>query len=219
MERLAALSDESGVPLHLALIPAQATPALADWIADRPDTIPLIHGWSHDNHAPEGAKKAEFGQPRAEAAADLRRARDRLRALFGARLAPVFVPPWNRFDASLPPVLTALGLRALSAFTPRAAPQAAPGLARINTHVDPIDWRGTRDLIAPGTLIAQTAGLLRERREGCADNAEPFGLLTHHLAHDALVWDFCRQYLLEMRAGPTALWRADRDLPAREDTT
>ena len=69
--------------------------------------------------------------------------------VFGQAASPVFVPPWNRIAPALLPRLRALGFRGLSTFrrSPRRA-QPAPGLAQINTHLDPIDWRGGRGLAA-----------------------------------------------------------------------
>lgn len=207
---LAALSDLTGIPVHLAVIPAHVSPTLADLLATQPDLIPVVHGWAHENHAPEGQKKAEFGahRPLPEMAAQARDGLDRLRALFGAALRPMFVPPWNRIAPEMIQTLPALGYRMISTFTPRQAAVAAPGLVRINTHLDPIDWRGSRSLADPDRLIAQMAQQLADRREGRADAAEPYGLLTHHLVHDAAIRDFTTALLTRLRAGPVRLWTA-----------
>ena len=84
-----------------------------------------------------------------------------------------------------------------------------PGLVQINTHIDPIFWRGTRGLVPPDTLVAQTVSLLRDRRQGRADRDEPLGYLTHHLVHDADIWEFSRQFLTELGNGPVDLYRHD----------
>lgn len=208
--RLAALSGQLRLPVHLAVIPAAAEPALAQVVAAHPQLIPVVHGWAHRNHAPEGAKKAEFGdhrppdRMRAEARAGLQRLRD----LFGAALRPMFVPPWNRVAPGLVPALPDLGFAMLSTFTPRKAAEAAPGLAQINTHLDPIDWRGSRSLADPATLIAQIAAQLADRRLGHTDRDEPYGILTHHLVHDAAIWDFTAALLGRLMAGPTRPWTA-----------
>ena len=70
----------------------------------------------------------------------------------------------------------------------------------MNTHLDPIDWRGTRGLVAPDQLVARTVDLLRDRRLARADNAEPFGYLTHHLVHDDAIWDFTASLISRLLA-------------------
>ena len=216
LDRLSDLATRAGVPVHLAIIPAHARPCLAEALADRPHLIPLVHGWAHDDHAAPGDKKAEFGESRPLQArlADARRGLNRLTALLPRPPARVFVPPWNRIGPDMAAALPPLGFAALSTFTPRRAPWAAPGLAQINTHLDPIDWRGTRSLADPQALIAQVARQLADRRTGLADNDEPYGLPTHHLVHDAAIWDFTEKLLDHLRAGPVRLWSACQDLPS-----
>ncbi len=206
---LAELSTRAGVPVHLAVVPQHATQELAVHLA--PCFVPVVHGWAHQSHTPEGVKNAEFGQGRSRAAAcqDLADAMTRMQDLFGARLAPMFVPPWNRIDADLLPELAALGYDAVSTYLPRKSALAAPGLQQINTHLDPVAWRGSRSLVAPEVLIERLTGLLCARRTGAADNTEPFGYLTHHLVHDVEIWEFSRQFLHEMGDGPVMLYRHD----------
>ncbi|TCL01513.1 hypothetical protein BXY66_2828 [Shimia isoporae] len=208
LDRLESISESTGVPVHLAVIPRDATQALAARISSC--FVPVVHGWGHANHQLEG-KKAEFGSGRdADAArADLEQAITRLRTLFGDRLAPMFVPPWNRFDTALLPLLAELGFDALSTYLPRKAAEPMLGITQINTHVDPIFWRGTRSLVSAEDLVAQTVALLQARRLGMQDNAEPLGYLTHHLVHDADIWNFSQQFMQEMRDGPVRLYRHD----------
>ncbi|GAA6165749.1 polysaccharide deacetylase family protein [Pelagimonas sp. KU-00592-HH] len=212
LDRMHEMSRALGVPVHLAVIPKTARPELATYVDGRQNLIPVIHGWAHENHAPPEAKKVEFGATRRpeDARADLQNALARLQGLFGARLAPMFVPPWNRIAPDLMPALAAIGYTAISTYTPRKAVEPAPGVVQINTHIDPIFWRGTRGLVAPETLVAQTVQLLQDRRNGNTDAAEPLGYLTHHLVHDADIWDFTRQFLSEMQSGPITLYRHDQ---------
>ena len=201
LDRLERLSDATGVTVHLAVIPRNATAALASRLADSRAFVPLVHGWQHVSHAPPDAKKAEFGQPRADGATELASSLTRMQDLFGDRMLPVFVPPWNRIDPAYLPELAALGYRGLSTYLPRAQAQPYPGLVQINTHIDPIAWRSTRDLIDPQTLIDATAAHITARTSGDADNTEPLGLLTHHLVHSDAVWSFCEQLLKELLDG------------------
>jgi len=210
LDRLTALATEVGLPVHLAIIPARAAPALAEVVAAHPRLIPVVHGWAHENHAPEGAKKAEFGahRPLPDMACQARDGLLRLRALIGPAVQPMFVPPWNRIAPELLPALPGLGYRMISTFTPRKSALVAPGLVQINTHLDPIDWRGSRSLADPGALIAQLAAQLADRRDGHTDSTEPYGVLTHHLVHDAAIWGFTRALLSRLCAGPVTPWTA-----------
>lgn len=208
LDRLSAMSDKLGVPVHLAIIPRDAEDGLVEYVSSRPNLIPVVHGWAHKNHAPTGEKKSEFRlhRPLSEIVQDAQSGASRMRALFADQLCPMFVPPWNRIAPEVVKELPAAGYRILSTATPRPSPQVAPGLDQINTHLDPIDWRGTRGLAAPETLIAKTAQLLRNRREGRADNAEPFGILTHHLVHDEDIWAFTHDLLHRLMKGPGFVW-------------
>jgi len=220
LNRLAALAEAVEMPLHLAVIPARAEPALVDTVAAHPRLIPVVHGWAHVSHAPAGEKKAEFGahRPLPAMAREARDGHSRLRALFGPALRPMFVPPWNRIAPELLPALPGLGYAMISTFTPRKSAEPAPGLPQVNTHLDPIDWRGGRSLADADGLIAQIAAQLADRRAGHTDNDEPYGLLTHHLVHDAAIWDFTEALLARLRAGPVRPWAAPAH-PDRKDTT
>lgn len=219
LARLGDLARSLDLPVHLAVIPKGATQALADHLLVTPRLIPVVHGWAHVSHAPADSKKAEFGdhRPLATMAAEAAQGLARLSDLFEGRLQRMFVPPWNRIAPQMAGELAGIGYLALSAFTPRKAPFAAPRLARINTHLDPIAWKAGRGLIDPDLLIGQVAQQLRDRRTGHADNQEPYGILTHHLVHDKATWDFTGALLSRLLAGPTHRWRLGA--PTRKDTT
>lgn len=183
LDRLLTLTRHYGVPVTLAIIPARAGESLAAHLEGAGHAFPAVHGWSHDNHAPPSEKKQELGphRPRLAITGDLARARARLCELFGDRLVPLLVPPWNRIDPGLLPELPSLGFAALSGFGPE--PDAAP-LPIANTHVDLIDWRGGRRCRDHAALVEDLTGALRRRR------GRPVGLLTHHLVHDENAWQF-----------------------------
>lgn len=208
LDRLTSLSQKLGLPVHLAVIPQDATAALARYVASHPVLIPVVHGWAHQNHAAKGDKKCEFppGRPIDDMLAEIEQGLTRLRDLFGQDLQGMFVPPWNRITPELLPWMAGAGFTALSTFTPRRHAKAAPGLAQINTHLDPIDWKGSRSLVDPGRLIAQVTQQLRNRREDKADNGEPYGILTHHLVHDAAIWDFTEALISRLMRGPGVVW-------------
>jgi hypothetical protein len=208
LDRLGALAQALGVSVHLAVIPKDATQALAEHISATPQLIPIVPGWAHLSHASPGDKHAEFGahRPLAALRGDAKAGIARLSDLFGPRLTPVFVPPWNRIAPQIIADLPTLGYTALSTFTPRPAPMSAPGLAQINTHLDPIAWKTGRGLADPDTLIAQLVRQLEDRRLERADNDEPYGILTHHLVHDDAIWHFTEALLTRLITGPTRLW-------------
>ena len=192
LERLLALHHRQGVPLALATIPKGADSALADRLELHPGIAVLQHGYAHENHAGEGERAIELGgqRRRDRIGAELGKGRDRLRALFGARLLPVIVPPWNRIAPEILPDLSPLGFRALSRFAPRARREAVAGLLETNCHVDLIDWRGGRRFRGEARTLDQLCIHLQARRDGRADAAEASGILTHHLVHDEDCWRF-----------------------------
>ncbi|CUK13048.1 putative glycosyl transferase [Ruegeria denitrificans] len=208
LEKLSELSRSLDLPVHLAIIPRDADAGLVDYVAQQPTLIPVVHGWAHQNLAPPDEKKSEFRlhRPLADITADAQSGLNRLRTLFGDRLCPMFVPPWNRIAPEVVRELPDLGYCIVSTATPRKKREPAPGLEQINTHLDPIDWRGSRRLVAADKLISQTTDLLRDRREARADITEPFGVLTHHLVHDQDIWTFTQELLSRLLDGPGIAW-------------
>lgn len=201
LDRLLDLGRHHGIPIALAVIPQGATAALARRLAGT-NTDVLVHGLAHQNHAPRGVKKQELGfRPAGEAADALRTALEQMRGLFGPRLLPVLVPPWNRIDAALLPLLPAAGFSGLSTYGMRPAASPAPGLVQVNTHVDPVDWKGGGGLVHPAALLASLA----ERIDAIVDGrhrAEPIGLLTHHLVHDPWLWHWIDRFVARLCASP-----------------
>lgn len=211
LDRLLEMSDKLGLPVHLAVIPARIDADLAACLRDDQRLIPVVHGWEHANHAPVGARKAEFGahRPLPVMFGETVMARRRLAEVLGTEPASMFVPPWNRIAPDLLPHLREAGFSMVSTFGPRTATQAAPGLLRVNTHVDAIDWRGSRSVVDPDTLIARTAAQLADRRMGRADPDEPYGILTHHLVHDDAIWSLTGLILQRLTRGPVRVWTAN----------
>lgn len=208
LDRLLALHRSSGVPLALAIIPAQAEAGLPARLQSEPGIAALQHGYAHCNHAAPPEKKSEFPHNRSldERLEDMRAGRTRLGSLFDpAQLLPVFVPPWNRLAPDCLPAMAALGFMAVSAFQARDSYWAAPGLARLNTHVDPIDWHGAGTAGAAERSLAAACAHLRAMRAG-AQALQPLGLLTHHLRHDETVWAFTAAFLSRTAGHPAVRW-------------
>ncbi|WP_325063967.1 polysaccharide deacetylase family protein [Chachezhania sediminis] len=214
LQRMVALADGAGLPVHLAVIPAHADRRLVARVVVEDALVPLVHGWRHESHAPLTQKKAEFGDHRPPGIwlDDARDALWRMEELFNRDLLPVFVPPWNRVAPEVVEGLAGLGYRAISTYLPRKRPMSAPGLVQVNTHLDPVAWKTTRALADPSALVAGMALDMAARRAGTVDATEPFGLLTHHLIHDDDVWDFVAALLARLSAGPVRFCRLEQEL-------
>lgn len=213
LERLLATATDLGVTPALAVIPAGATPALAQRLHDAPWVDVLQHGYAHLNHAPAGDKKTELGAHRDLPAItrELLAGRERLSTL-AIPCLPVLVPPWNRMDERLLSPLAEHGYVGVSTFAARAAGTDPPGMIRVNTHVDPIAWQGDRGFRGEDAVLQQVLEHLQARRAGLADRTEATGLLTHHLVQDEACWKFCERLVAETRSFSNVGWSVARRL-------
>lgn len=202
LSRLSDLAERFEVPVLLAVIPMLAEPGLAAALQRMPLLQPCQHGVRHQNHAPPGAKKSEFGAERSAVTVDaeIAEAGLRLRDLLGDKLVPIFVPPWNRIDPRHAARLPALGFTGLSCF--RGHRLAGTGdLVLLDTDLDVMDWQGGRVGRQHEELVAELVSLLAQRRTGSID--EPtLGVLLHHRDHDDTVWSFLDGLLRLARAHP-----------------
>ena len=207
LKRLLELSETSGVPLALAVVPLEAVPELFAGLQGKMRASVLMHGTDHRNRAVAGEKKTEFAatEPEGDAVARLRLSRERLAGQAGPRFIPVLAPPWNRFKRALAARLPEAGLHGLSGYGPRDKAEAAPGVRQVNTHVDLIDWRGTRGFVGEEAALRIAVRHLGLRRKGEIDAAEPTGWLTHHALHDKETWEFL-QRLFERTSERDARW-------------
>jgi len=196
-------------PIALAVIPATAGEPLASRLADHNrqggDALVLQHGYAHLNHAPRGAKKAEFGdhRPLETMLEELVLGRRRIEVLFGGTFEPILTPPWNRVGDAVIQSLGRSGLQGLSRFGPRG-PDAGDRV--VNTHVDIVDWRGDRGFVGDDQALRATVGHLAAKRTAVADRAEPTGLLTHHRDHDAACWGFIAAFAAAIDTHAAARW-------------
>ena len=188
LDRLLDLHRAVKVPLALAIVPAKATPALAERLARTPGVDLLQHGYAHTNHAPAPDKKMELGlhRPTMFVLGELGTGRMALERLFGNRALPVLVPPWNRIAPALVPTLPEVGYRGLSTFGIRRRAHPVSGLLQVNTHVDLIAWQSRRFVGEAAALAALEQALVASR----TGTDEPVGVLSHHLAMDEGAWDF-----------------------------
>jgi peptidoglycan/xylan/chitin deacetylase (PgdA/CDA1 family) len=208
LQRLLAIASEHAVPVTLAAIAATADSTLVDALGACGEASVVQHGYAHRNHAPAAERSAELGDGRDVNVRldELRRGRARLAQAFSERFVPVLVPPWNRVGDALLPHLPAAGFAGLSCFGPRPSRDAAPGLAQVNAHVDPIAWRRDRAFIGADAALERIVAHLAARRAHACDADEPTGLLTHHLAFAGAAFDFVDDLLRHTRPRRAAVW-------------
>lgn len=197
LDRLLQIAENHRIPLTLAAIPLGSDQQLAERLAVAISVSIVVHGWSHSNQAGPGEKPQELGahRPTAVVLDELKQGFTRLQGLVPNQFVPVLVPPWNRIDCKVVAGLPALGFRGLSVFGPA---KPAP-LAVVNTHVDLMDWRGTRGGRASDDLFAEILAASMQ--------TTPVGILSHHLVHDAQAWRFLDQ-LFDLTANhPGCIWQ------------
>jgi hypothetical protein len=207
LTRLLDLSDAFRIEVALAVIPARAADPLPAALRERRHLAILQHGYSHQNHARAGEPAIECGGDRPVEAVldDLAEGSRRLKGMFGARFQSILAAPWNRIERPVIERLAEIGFRGASAYGPRAAMLGAPGIAIANVHVDPVNWRERR-FAGRAKALSGILGELRARRSGATEAEEPLGLLTHHLDHDAGLWEFLDGLFMLTTRHPAARW-------------
>jgi len=192
LDRLLALAESVEAPLVLASIPAYVTAGLARRLESARSVAVAVHGWTHESHAPEGEKNAEFGahRPLADRIAEAERGLGVIGEMFGKRALPVFIPPWNRIASDMPEALVGAGFRGLSVYGERESRRDP--LPRFDAHLDPIDWRGSRSAVDGAGFVARICDLM--------ESDAPIGLMTHHLVHDEAIWELMEAVVGRMTA-------------------
>lgn len=192
LDRLLDLSRRHGAPLTLAAIAGPHLAALVRRVEVEPTVEMAVHGFKHINRQPAGRG---FGEVLPEDSQEWVRAQLRatVMAFHKAGAQPsLFVPPWNNLA---PQVIEAIGdssLTAVSAFGQDRG--AAEGVARLDTHLDVLRWKGGGRFRGRWRFLSRMRRLMASRRvSGRWD--EPMGLLTHHMDHDAATWAFLDQFL------------------------
>jgi hypothetical protein len=206
LHRLMDLAESVNAPLTLAVIPGNLEGSLPTAIKDRDVTV-AVHGWTHTNHAPDSEKKAEFRahRPVAEMLKEAAKGKSILDAEFGAQALPLFIPPWNRVAPDLP--LATSGYQGVSVFGQREISRDG-NLTRLDAHIDPIEWRGSRSAVPAQQIVDQITDLL------VVD--EPIGLMTHHLVHDDAIWALT-EALVQRISSAKGAWVCARALLTRQE--
>lgn len=178
------------------------------------------HGYAHVNHAKgsgdKGAWKLDWHRPLETVLSELALGHEKLAGLFGAdRFMPVMVPPWNRIGPTIIAELTGLGYSALSLCDARPAPEAAPGLRLVNSHCDPIRWKGGAPFTSTAKSVSFVTSHLAARRTGAVDAREPTGFLTRLIDHDGATWAFCEVLLTMLAAHPAVQFPSPKAVSAQ----
>jgi hypothetical protein len=210
LERLVGIAGRHGAPLHLAVVPADATADLVHRLHACRRVLVMQHGYAHVDHEPPGCGASEVGETRCLEAQleDLREGWLRLRALRMPGLLRALVPPWNRISRRTVSHLGGLGYRVLSAGQVRPARLAAPGLVQVNCHVDPIRWKRGAEFRGTESTLEKLVAHLAARRHGQADPLEPTGLLTHHLDTCETTWGFVEELVARLSHRGAVHWVA-----------
>ena len=76
-----------------------------------------------------------------------------------------------------------------------------------NTHVDIIDWHGSRGFVGEEPALRAATAHLQARREGRADPGEPTGFLSHHQVHDEASWRFLARLFERTQGRKAVVWQ------------
>ena len=183
--------DTHACSVDLAVIPVAASEPLASALIARRRAGARIgfhqHGFSHDNHEPAG-RPCEFGPSRSASlqTRDIADGQQRLNALFGRYLDPIFTPPWNRCSVHTGRAVLAAGLHAISCDS-TAPPLAMANLVECPVHVD---WFAK----SKGQRLDRPAWAAQLARR-VADSTEPLGIMLHHAQMDNAEREGCDQLI------------------------
>jgi len=212
LEAFLKLAGQHAAPVALSVIPSRFSDGLVGRLKRERRVDVLVHGHAHVNHAPAGQQKREYcGRRRLEEMErELCVSLETISKGFGRQALPVLVPPWNRIPPRLVSRIAALGYRGLSTWKPRRPGAFPPGLRIINTHLDPIDWRGGRTPKNEYAVASELLRKLRWRRAHPERVKEPLGLLTHHLLWGPELEQTINNLLAHTRRHPAACWVSAR---------
>jgi hypothetical protein len=221
-ERLFQLLDvfrDHAIPLDLALIPIELTPALAEELSRRAARIPdrlrvHQHGFAHINHETVG-RKCEFGPERdyLSQKSDIARGQQRLAQLCEPLTDPIFTPPWNRCTAVTGNCLVELGFQVLSRES-SVSPLAIPGLKELPIH---LDWFAHRKGVR----------LTREQwGESLAEKVKTLatiGIMFHHAVMDGVEMQATAELLALLanhrQVQSRTMWSLNLQDPAQTNAT
>ena len=203
------------MPIDLAVIPSAMTASTAQVLAARYDQAPQLlglhqHGHAHLNHEAEG-RRCEFGPSRSagQQGDDLAVGRARLQLHFGARIDPIFTPPWNRCTGVTATVLRELGYAVLSRDRCARPETTMPEL--------PIDIDWSRAWRQGGEM--QLGAVVQRALQAREADGQPLGLMLHHAAMSPDEQRCLSRWLEALGHHPRLRWRPMRELLHRASAT
>jgi broad specificity phosphatase PhoE len=216
------LTAGHGLPIDVAVIPSDLSPALAAALLARAGESPGLigmhqHGFDHRNRGmEEHPTELHPAMPRAAQRRAIEIGKRRLRGLLGLACDPIFTPAWGRCTRRTGECLVQLGFVAVSADT-SAPPLGIPGLIELPTTVKWFD-RGPAD--GSGRLDA-----LGVRLADAFRMPGPVGVMFHHElmdeVHMAAAADLFGLLAAADAARPVRMWpliegiRAGGESPGR----
>tara|TARA_R110000787_G_scaffold16622_26_gene50897 strand:+ start:1941 stop:2738 length:798 start_codon:yes stop_codon:yes gene_type:complete len=213
LRQMLEISARNRFPLTLAVIPHGLENNLVSATEDCPDLSVMQHGYRHLNHSPADQKKCELGDNRnpVEVLTELTAGRKILSDAFADRFVPALAPPWNRIGSIIATRLDEAGLTGLSLYGDKPA-SVTDVITGRHTHLDIIDWKGSRGFTGATAVDRLFATALRQRREGKVEITAPIGLLTHHLVHDPAAWDFLNAFAAFARHNPALICKSGTEV-------
>lgn len=178
--KLLDIFEKFALPLDMAVIPKEVSPAFAGELSVRLNSKPNFfsihqHGFAHISHETEG-RKCEFGKARNKSQQffDITAGQRILTDFFGTLPQPIFTPPWNRCTGETGEYLRELGFKVLSREA-EAAPLLVADLTEIPVSVD---WFAKRkgNPLNRGEIGELTAKAIKEH--------DVVGIMFHHALMD-----------------------------------
>ncbi len=205
LDRLLTIQSRTQLPLNLAVIPNALDPLLGREIASNM----LINVWqlgaAHVSYDLPEQPKNEFPEHRrwTDIAYDIGEANGRLAQVFGAQLAPVFVPPWGVMALAHTYGLSGMGFAALSTTAPIAILQVA-ALPDIPVQFSVMRLQGYPRFGGRTALSTQLTQMLDNQAQLASLRLprEMIGIKTQHLDHDDAAWDFTYELLMLLKQHP-----------------
>ena len=205
LDRLLALSEQNTIPLTLAVIPSAENKELARRIGGVRGVTTVQHGIDHINRAKaneRGAQEMAAEWNAQEIAARLETTLRDLQCM--PHSYPLFVPPWH---AAHPSLETALQTAGFKGWSPGQDVQTIGELARVDTHLEILRWKGGARFRGEGRFMRGLTRLVQERRRA-GRWSEPIGILTHHLQQDDASWRFLERFIAWTKGKPAIAWRS-----------
>ncbi len=199
LNHLIDLQQRYNIALHLAVIPHHLKSTLLDSLSPHDDIWVLQHGFSHQSYAAPQQRKIELGgecDPE-QLRKQLAQGKHILEHAFPKQFLPIMVPPWNRVDDWVHPLLQSIGYSAwsgLASLSPSLnTKNIVDQLDNYPVHIDIMNWK-TRQFAGVEIVVNNIIQHLEKQRLSTTSENKAIGLMTHHLVHDTSCQQFLDQF-------------------------